>query len=195
MRQFLSLAKKIYRVFRSRVCRCYFGLQYPGLTFGSGVLLNERLCFKVTDGATCHIGNSCCIERNSSILARRGSLKIGAYTHIGEGVIICAIESVKVGGSCLIASGVVIRDQDHGTKLGGGPFRLQSQESAPISIGNNVWIGTKATILKGVKIGDNSVVGANAVVTKDVESGVVVAGVPARVIKRLACTTEVDKEA
>jgi len=57
--------------------------------------------------------------------------------------------------------------------------------SAPIIIGNNVWIATRAMILKGVTIGDGAVVAAGAVVTKDVKPFTVVAGVPAKLIKQL----------
>ncbi|MCT3430976.1 hypothetical protein EFQ32_09720 [Limosilactobacillus fermentum] len=56
---------------------------------------------------------------------------------------------------------------------------------AKVTIGNDVWIGGKATILPGVTIGDNVVVAAGAVVTKDVPANTIVAGVPARVIKEL----------
>lgn len=55
----------------------------------------------------------------------------------------------------------------------------------PITIGNNVWIGGSATILPGVTIGDNAVVGAGSVVTRDVEPDTVVAGNPAKVIRRV----------
>lgn len=56
---------------------------------------------------------------------------------------------------------------------------------APVKIGNRVWVGAHATILAGVTVGDNSVIAAGAVVTKDVPANVVVAGVPAKIIKQL----------
>lgn len=55
----------------------------------------------------------------------------------------------------------------------------------PVTIGDNVWIGGSVTILPGVTIGDNVVIGAGSVVTRDIPSHTVVAGNPARVIKRL----------
>lgn len=56
---------------------------------------------------------------------------------------------------------------------------------APITIGNNVWIGSNAVILSGVTIGDWAVVAAGAVVSKDVEPYTVVGGIPARVIRKV----------
>ena len=56
---------------------------------------------------------------------------------------------------------------------------------APIKIGNGVWIGAHATILSGVTVGNGSVIAAGAVVTKDVPERVVVAGVPAKIIKNI----------
>jgi acetyltransferase-like isoleucine patch superfamily enzyme len=58
-------------------------------------------------------------------------------------------------------------------------------KSSPVKIGDNVWLGARATVLKGVTIGDGAVVAAGALVTRDVPSRTVVAGVPARVIKHL----------
>ena len=55
----------------------------------------------------------------------------------------------------------------------------------PIVIGNNVWIGSHATVTPGVTIGDGAIVAAGAVVTKDVPTGVVVGGVPAKIIKEI----------
>ena len=60
----------------------------------------------------------------------------------------------------------------------------------PVTIGDDVWIGANALILKGVSIGDRAIVGAGAVVTKDVAADVVVAGNPARVVKRLGAPAD-----
>jgi acetyltransferase-like isoleucine patch superfamily enzyme len=57
-------------------------------------------------------------------------------------------------------------------------------------VGNNVWVGAKATILQGVRIGDNAVIGANAVVTRDVPANTVAVGIPARVIRAYSSEEE-----
>jgi len=64
----------------------------------------------------------------------------------------------------------------------------RADEPTPVVLGDNVWVGDHATVLKGVTIGNNSVVAARSVVTKDVPDNVVVAGNPARVVKTLDAT-------
>jgi acetyltransferase-like isoleucine patch superfamily enzyme len=83
-----------------------------------------------------------------------------------------------------IAEHVKIRDQDHVFGLGLKPSQA-GFSTAPVFIGDNVWIGAKATITKGVKIGNNCVVGANSVVTCDVPANSVVVGAPARVVRKI----------
>lgn len=62
-------------------------------------------------------------------------------------------------------------------------MNLQGETSKSVIIGNNVWIGAKATILLGITIGDNAIIGANSLVNKDVPEGAIVGGVPAKVIR------------
>jgi serine O-acetyltransferase len=93
--------------------------------------------------------------------------KSTTFRHHGIGVILG--NGVKLGKNCIINQNVTI-----GGKNGGFPV-----------IGDNVRIYTGACILGNVKVGDNSVIGANALVIKDVESGSVVVGVPAKKIKNV----------
>lgn len=110
----------------------------------------------------------------------------GAELIIGEGSFIngariAAKNKITIGNHVHIAPEVIIMDSDfHDTN------DLNNEGmSAPIIIGNNVWIATRAMILKGVTIGDGAVVAAGAIVTKDVKPFTVVAGVPAKLIKQL----------
>ena len=90
---------------------------------------------------------------------------------------------VRIGDNAFIGPNVSIYTACH-------PLDAETRNTAvewaePVTIGNNVWIGGSATILPGVTVGDNVVIGAGSVVTKDVPSNVVVAGNPARIIKKL----------
>jgi acetyltransferase-like isoleucine patch superfamily enzyme len=95
--------------------------------------------------------------------------------------VVVADDSITIGAGCTIAEMVVIRDQDH-KGIVGSVWRHGEFTTAPIVIGSRVWIGAKATVLKGVRVGDDAVIGAGAVVTSEVEPATIVAGIPAAVI-------------
>ena len=121
----------------------------------------------------------------------------GNNVQVGDYVHIAAIDSVIVGDNVLVASKVYISDHDHGNYRGEGdrvskPSDIQYKKPLQVSkvrIGNNVWIGENVCILKGVEIGDNTIIGASSVVTCSVPSDAIVAGNPARVIKRFDHST------
>jgi acetyltransferase-like isoleucine patch superfamily enzyme len=115
-------------------------------------------------------------------------LSLGDGTFLGHLVIISCADQIQIGKHCLIAAGVQISDYD------GHPLDAERRRAGdptppenirPITIGDDVWIGQSAILLKGVTIGPRAIIGAGAVVTRDVPADVVVAGNPARVIKHL----------
>lgn len=114
-------------------------------------------------------------------------LRIGGATGISGGSI-CAAVAVDIGERCLIGADVLISDTDfHPVEPVGrhGNANWAEIGCRPVRIGNNVFIGSRAVILKGVDIGDGSVIGAGAVVTRSVPANSIAAGNPARVIRTL----------
>ena len=109
----------------------------------------------------------------------RPRLRIGRSTYVNRFTMFDASVSISIGAQCMIGPYCYITDHDHGVDEQ-GPISAQALVEAPVMVGNNVWIGAHAVILKGVSIGDNAIVGAGAVVTTDVGPGERVAGVPAR---------------
>jgi acetyltransferase-like isoleucine patch superfamily enzyme len=111
---------------------------------------------------------------------RGARITIGNGTYLNRNVEIIAQREVTIGRDCKIAWDVVIMDTDqHG--VGSAP-----PVAAPVRVGDRVWIGCRAIILKGVTIGSGAVIGAGAIVTSDVPPDAVVVGPAARVIRRYA---------
>ena len=111
-----------------------------------------------------------------------GEIIIGDYVMISPGCRISSGHSIRIGDSVMMANGVYIADSDwHGIY----DRAARPKDYTPIVIADNVWLGDRATVLKGVTIGENSIVAANATVTKDVPANVIVAGSPARVVREL----------
>lgn len=111
----------------------------------------------------------------------------GKNIHVGEGVFInsgCKFQDqggIYIGDHSLIGHNVVLATLNHALD----PRKRSSLEPAPIHIEEDVWIGSGAIVLPGVRIGHGAVVAAGAVVTKDVAPLTVVGGVPAKLIKKI----------
>lgn len=125
-----------------------------------------------------------------------GKVTIGRFTSLwGPNLhILGQMNGVKIGAFCSIARNVSIQENGHNTQrmttyfLEKNLLDIPMQENAivskgPISIGNDVWIGTGAQILSGVTVGDGAIIGAGAIVTKDVPPYAIMAGNPAKVVK------------
>lgn len=123
-------------------------------------------------------------DKFSIFSGARISIHPGAILDLGSGYInhnvsIGCHKMIKIGENVAIAENVVIRDSDNHDFIS----EKAHIRTAPIIIGDKVWIGMNAVILKGVKIGNNCVVAAGSVVTKDIPDNSLVAGVPAQIIK------------
>lgn len=133
-------------------------------------------------------GQYCRIEAGSRHDRKTKRLIIGHDVQINDSCHIAAMESIKIGNNVLIASQVFITDHDHGgiskAELMVAP-KDRSLVTSPVVIEDNVWIGEKVVILKGVHIGEGAVIGAGAIVTHDIPPYSVAVGIPARVINTL----------
>jgi acetyltransferase-like isoleucine patch superfamily enzyme len=140
-----------------------------------------------------HGGGSCTVTETFTLYSG-GSLEVveGAHLALGggyanNGAAIVCFKEISIGRDVAIGPEVMIRDSDSHIISGSG-----RPATAPIRIGDRVWIGARAVILKGVTIGDGAIVAAGSVVTRDVAPGTLVGGVPAKFIR--AATWEHEPE-
>lgn len=182
------LIKKISKAINQWYVRRFIAPQFDSLGTIPEIAHPRSL---VIFGRNIHVGKYAqiiCASDNcvrfTSWPGKQGNAEIvlGDYCLIAPGVRLSAAKSIRVGDNCMLAANVVISDSDwHGIYNRIRPFRC----TKPVVIGNNVWLGERVIITKGVRIGENSVIGAGAVVTKDIPDNCIAAGNPARVIKHI----------
>lgn len=144
------------------------------------------------------IGKATVIRGHLMIFAHGGDIEIGDWCYLGEGARIWSAASVKIGDRVLISHDVEIHDtiahavsaherhtQFRELSESGHQTDLANVTRAPVVIGNDVWIGFRSAVLRGVTVGDGAIVAANSLVLDDVPPWTMVAGVPARVVKQL----------
>lgn len=148
---------------------CGKGLEY--ISIGEKVVIDKFVELTAWD-------NNCCPE----IIIGDGA-SIRRYSHI------TATNSIRIGKNFLAGPNVLITDNAHGylTKelQNVPPVKRPLHSKGPIIIGDNVWVGEKASIMPGVTIGDNVIIGANSVVTKDIPDNCLAVGMPAKIIRQL----------
>ena len=170
-----------------------FLLRGARVTVGSGSQVSWRK-LRANPGSL-KIGSGCIVHARIDIDDPGGVVTIGNDTYIGASHIVCHTR-VAIGDDVIISWGVTIADHDSHSL----DARQRAEDVAlwrmgrkswtgvgirPVHIGNRAWIGFGASVLKGVTVGEGAVVGANAVVTRDVPPYSLVAGNPARIVRRL----------
>lgn len=149
--------------------------------FAGGGLWMKRQYGTITGERTCFLADGVGISVYGSP-DRPAHLHIGERTHIQARTHVNCAYSVHIGDRCAISWDCEILDTDiHGVIVDG----QDQPRTARVHIGDRVWIGTRSIILKGVAIGDGAVVAAGSVVTADVPAYTLVAGNPARAIKKI----------
>jgi acetyltransferase-like isoleucine patch superfamily enzyme len=168
-----------------------------GARIGKGIVWHGIPILTLFKGSHMQIGDRCLICSRSAqtalgvhhpVILR--TLQKDALLRIGDGVrmsgtSICAAQQVTIGDRCVIGADVAIVDTDFHSldpDERSSPEDARLANSRPIEIGNDVFIGVHALILKGVSIGAGAVIGAGSIVARNVPAGVVVAGNPAKIV-------------
>jgi acetyltransferase-like isoleucine patch superfamily enzyme len=110
-------------------------------------------------------------------------LHLGKNSTIGDYSTLIIYGDMNIGNNVMIAANSTIVDSDHIGNLKDGPLKFQGISVENILIGDDVWIGSNCSILKGSQIGDHSIIGANSLVKGKIPSSVYAFGVPAKVRK------------
>lgn len=118
-----------------------------------------------------------------------GAVSIGDGTFVNFDAVMLDVAPIAIGAACQTATRVQLLTATH--PIDPGPRRAGWESAAPITVADNVWLGGGVIVCPGVTIGQDTVVGAGAVVTRDLPSGVVAAGVPARVLRDIGETDRV----
>jgi acetyltransferase-like isoleucine patch superfamily enzyme len=154
----------------------------PAVSSGSGLVVGRDVELDLYGALT--IGRNVTLSSGCRLyVGPGGALEIGDQVFIGRNTVIAANVSVRIGPFTSIAEHCTIRDSDHDLTAAGR--RGGEADLAPVIIGHDGWIGAGARILRGTTLGAEVVVGANAVVRGSFPDRVVLAGVPARVVKRV----------
>lgn len=154
----------------------YLPVSNSPLSFGLTKPLRGLLCRLMVNKC----GRNVNIERGAQF---GYNLEIGDNSGLGIDATVITAGGIIIGNNVMMGPDVVILTQDHGHDDATKPMIGQGYVKAPIIIEDDVWIGTRAIVLSGIRIGKSAIVGAGAVVTKDVPPFTIVGGNPAKVLK------------
>jgi len=151
-----------------------FGRLFLGVRWDHGRYLPSQMVMRKS--SKLEINGEFRIYTGCNISINKGATLILGNSYSNFNLNLACFEHIEIGDGVEISENVTIRDSDN--------HSINGQEiSKPVKIGDHVWIGINATILKGVTIGDGAIIAAGAVVTRDVPAGALVGGVPAVVVK------------
>lgn len=149
-----------------------------------GIVGNNTKLFFGYKSSNVTIGNRIILANQIELLAK-GELSIGSNFSMSEYSRIVSHGQIHIGNHVTIARFVSILDHDHHCELKNGQMVMTGYDVSSVTIGNNVWIGDKVTILRGAEIGSNCIIASNSVVKGYLEGNAIYGGIPAKKIKEL----------
>jgi acetyltransferase-like isoleucine patch superfamily enzyme len=163
-------------------------IRHPSkISLGNNVAIDDLCVLDARGGDSSElvIGNNSTIARNTILRTKDGSIRLSPGCSIGANCILSSSSTLTAGDNLLMASCTyVIAGGQHTFERTDIPIISQGMESkGGVSIGKNVWVGARVTILDGTRIGDNAVIGACSLVNKDIPDYAVAYGIPAKPVK------------
>lgn len=161
------------------------------ISFGSWLKTGDYVKLSGLSKSGLSIGNNVGIGSFSQVIVSMSlndlgqHIRIGNNVGIGEFAYLGGAGGLTIGDDCIIGQYFSCHPENHNYNSLVIPVRLQGITRKGIEIGRNCWIGSKVTILDGVKIGNDCVIAAGSVITKSFPDRVVIGGVPARIIKTI----------
>lgn len=191
--RFAKLIKKIFKSVKKKITTKTFVLGENSVIYpGARVQNLHSEVDRIKIGANSHIAGRVLTYPSG------GKITIGDYCYVGENTNIWSACSIEIGNDVLISHNVDVFDHDthpidplerhkHAEDIfgPGHPKVAPNWNEKPVKIHDNAWIGCKAIILKGVTIGKAAIVGAGSVVVKNVEPYTIVAGNPAKEVRKI----------
>ena len=197
---FLSKARKAYLVTRTKVLwgwrldalgpRTVVGkvkLLYPQkVSLGRSCLLDDFVVVNAGGAGESRIklGDRVVAREFAVLEAHKGWIEIGDDCFLGQRVSLYGQGGIKIGAKTMMAAGVLMISSNHRFDDGDRAYKDQGETSLGIEIGKNCWLGANVTVLDGVRLGSGTIVAAGSVVTKPWGERLLLAGLPAKPIKK-----------
>ncbi len=186
--RFITVNQKLNKIFVGKKLKI---INKSKIFVGNNVNIGEYVTLSALGKDGIKIDDNVSIGSFSQLVVSTSYNKIGSHIFLGKNVgfgefsYLGGAGGLEIGDDTIIGQYFSAHPENHNFNDDKKSIRLQGVSRKGIKIGNNCWIGSKVTILDGVKIGKNSVIASGAVVNKSFEDNVVIGGVPAKVIKKI----------
>jgi acetyltransferase-like isoleucine patch superfamily enzyme len=156
-----------------------------GISIGDGSRIDSRGRSGLNMAPGSRLGRNGIITMTSHLSLLGNGVTIGRNSGVGDFFHIGASGGVTIGNDVIVGPYLLVHSQEHVYDNSDKPIRVQGTRQAPVVVGNDCWIGSRVTLLAGAEIGPRTVVAAGAVVRGKHDGNEILAGVPARSIKKI----------